>query len=429
MTTVARRAINQLSRVLSWLLGPLRLAFVSRRGIHQPPITTTARAPRVLFICGSLNQTRQLHQVATHMPGVDSYFSPYFVDGWMRVLRRLKSFDATIAGPTAVARCLDYLKEHDLALDFQGQAGPYDLVVTCSDLVIPRKIRKRPFVLVQEGMTDPEDWRFRLVRRLRFLPRWLAGTAASGLSGQYARFCVASEGYRNRFAARGAPSDRMVVTGMPNFDDCQAYRSVPFETSGYVLVCTSDSRETMLDPLEDRVAWLTKVRDEIVGGRKVLVKLHPNERVDRATREIAAVMPEATIYTTGNAEVMVAHCDVLVTQYSTLTYVGLALGKEVHSSFDLDELKRLLPLQNGGASARSIAQVCEELLARPAIPPASRPPGLKTGVVPSTHEPGRARDSRPKLPARATFSDRSSRPQRRTPDAEAHGETAVGDVL
>ena len=43
--------------------------------------------------------------------------------------------------------------------------------------------------------------------------------------------------------------------------------------------------------------------------------------------------------------------------------MGLALGKEVHSDFDLDELKNLLPIQNKGRSALNIAHVGRRLLA------------------------------------------------------------------
>ena len=49
-------------------------------------------------------------------------------------------------------------------------------------------------------------------------------------------------------------------------------------------------------------------------------------------------------------------------QYSTLAYVGLALGKEVHSYFDLDDLRRLMPDQHGRA-AEKIARVCREVVA------------------------------------------------------------------
>jgi hypothetical protein len=58
---------------------------------------------------------------------------------------------------------------------------------------------------------------------------------------------------------------------------------------------------------------------------------------------------------------MIANCDVLVTQYSSVVFVGLALGKECHSYFDLGDLRELLPIQNGGTSAAAIARVCEEV--------------------------------------------------------------------
>jgi hypothetical protein len=58
---------------------------------------------------------------------------------------------------------------------------------------------------------------------------------------------------------------------------------------------------------------------------------------------------------------MIANCDVLITRFSSTAYVGLALGKEVYSDFDVDELKTLTPIQNGRAAA-NIATVCRELL-------------------------------------------------------------------
>jgi hypothetical protein len=67
---------------------------------------------------------------------------------------------------------------------------------------------------------------------------------------------------------------------------------------------------------------------------------------------------------------MIANCDVLVTQYSSTVFVGLALGKECHSYFDLGELRRLLPLQNASA-ARNIAAVCRDVLAGAPSPVAS----------------------------------------------------------
>ena len=60
-------------------------------------------------------------------------------------------------------------------------------------------------------------------------------------------------------------------------------------------------------------------------------------------------------FTDGNINHMIANCDVLITKYSTVVYIGIALGKEVHSYFDINLLKDLTPIQNEGKSAELIA--------------------------------------------------------------------------
>jgi hypothetical protein len=62
---------------------------------------------------------------------------------------------------------------------------------------------------------------------------------------------------------------------------------------------------------------------------------------------------------------MIANCSGFLTHYSTTVYVALALGKEVHCDLDLEELKRLLPLQNRSA-AKNIARICQDVLAEAA---------------------------------------------------------------
>src|SRR6201999_1685159 len=107
-----------------------------------------------------------------------------------------------------------------------------------------------------------------------------------------------------------------------------------------------DARETF--KRDDRRAFIGRAI-EIACGRPLIFKLHPNEKAERATREIHALAPDALVFATGNAEAMIANCEVLITQYSSTAFVGLALGKQVHSYFDMDELQRLLPLQHGSA--------------------------------------------------------------------------------
>ena len=313
---------------------------------------------KILFICGSINQTRQMHQIADELPDYQHAFSPYFDDGILEALRRLHLLEFTILGNKLMNRCLAYLEAHDLPVDFQGASQEYDLVVTCSDLVMPRRIRDRRVVLVQEGMTDPENFLYTLTRAIPLLPRWIASTSNTGLSHLYDRFCVASDGYRDLFIRKGVDPRRIVVTGIPNFDNCAQYLNNTFPLRNYVLVCTSDARETF--QWENRKTFIRRAV-EIAAGRPLIFKLHPNERADRATREIARYAPGALVYAAGNTEEMIANCDVLITRYSSVVYVGLALGKEVHSVFDVEDLRALTPLQNASA-ARNIAGVCRELV-------------------------------------------------------------------
>lgn len=313
---------------------------------------------KILFICGSHNQTTQMHRIADRLPQYRHAFSPYYADGLIDQLRKWKILEAAILGNRQVKRCLNYLHAHDLPVDYQGKANDYDLVVTCSDLVMPKNIRNKRVVLVQEGMTDPENIFYTFVKRFPALQPWLPNTATTGQSDCYEKFCVASNGYRDLFIRKGIKPEKLLVTGIPNFDDCRSYLNNTFPHRGYVLVCTSDLRETM--KYENRKAWIRQAV-KIAAGRQLIFKLHPNENTGRATAEVHRIAPHALVYSTGSAEEMIANCDVLLTRYSSVVYIGMALGKEVYSDFDLDELRRLMPLQHRQA-AENIAGVCRLLL-------------------------------------------------------------------
>ena len=207
-------------------------------------------------------------------------------------------------------------------------------------------------------MTDPENFMYYLVKGLG-LPRWMASTSTTGLSDYYDKFCVASEGYKNLFIRKGVLPEKIVVTGIPNFDNCKKYLNNNFPYKNFVLVATSDMRETY--KYENRKKFIKKAV-KIANGRQLIFKLHPNEYVERATQEINFNAPGALVFSHGKTEEMIANCDVLITKYSSVVYVGLALGKEIYSEFDINELRRLLPLQNNGTSSWNIAMVAEELL-------------------------------------------------------------------
>ena len=349
--------VSRIAVVLAAIL-PTWVARALDRLRPPPPAPARRARPRVLFIGGTINHTTQVQQIAAQLPECDHAFTWYYCDGILELFRRVGALNNTALGPKLRARCLAYLEQQNLPRGLGGARGEYDLAGTWSDLAVPRNLRGRPVVLVQEGMTDPEDLVFRLVKHLHLSP-WVAVTSsATGLSHSYDRLCVASDGYRDLFAGKGVPVEKIVVTGIPNFDNCERFLQNSFPLHHYVLVCSSDIRETAR--WENRPRFIRKVV-EIAAGRPIVWKLHPNENVARARRELSEHAPLAQVYESGNAEEMIANCDVLVTQFSSTAYVGLALGKEVHSYFDVDELRRLCPVQNGD-SARRIADVCRELL-------------------------------------------------------------------
>ena len=318
---------------------------------------------KILFIGGSRNQTSMLHKIAQHLDKHDCFFTPCYGDGIVDWAARRGWLDFTVLGGRHKAYTEQYLSENNLKVDFGGREHDYDMVVTSSDLLDLENLRNKRVVLVQEGIMEPLNLPYYLHRYLG-MPRWMANTATTGLSDIYDVFCVASRGYRDQFVARGVRPEKIAITGIPNFDNTHAFLENDFPHKGYVLAATSNSRETF--KYDDRPAFIRWARQIAAEkGKPLFFKLHPNERVERAVREIQKHAPEALIFVDGNTDHMIGNCDVLVTQYSSTTFVGVALGKEVHTYLNTIELRRLLPIQNSGASARKIASICDAVLRTP----------------------------------------------------------------
>ena len=313
---------------------------------------------KVLFICGSMNQTTQMHQIAGWLTDYDQYFSPFFSDGILGSASERGMLEFTIMGRKRSERTLEYLRSHHLKLDIGGFAHAYDLVLTCTDLIVPKHIRLKKIVLVQEGMTEPETLLFHFAKNFQWIPRWIAGTATTGLSDAYEKFCVASEGYRELFIRKGVSPAKIEVTSIPNFDNCEQYLQNDFRYRDYVLVCTSDNRETFI--YENRLKNIRKYL-EIAEGRQLLFKLHPNENIERATREIERYAPDSIVFSEGRTEEMIANSRMLIAQFSSTIFVGSALNKIVHCGLHPDVLKSLTPLQNKSA-AKKIAEVCRQVI-------------------------------------------------------------------
>jgi hypothetical protein len=315
---------------------------------------------KILFLTGSLNQTIQMHKIASHLTfDYDCYFSQVFDDG-MAVNLLIKSglVENTVISDTYREKAENYYKHHGLQSDYRGEmlGNIYDLVVMCSDMIFPKKFKNTKTIFVQEGMTDPMTIWSKIVLSMGLPGYYAMSTALNGASNQCDIYCVASQGYKDKFTGGGTDESKIIVTGMPNFDDMHSYFNNHFPYKNYVLAATSDIRE--LYGFDNRKKFI-KNCIKIAAGRQLIFKLHPNELKERAVSEIKKYAPaNSIIFTDGNAYHMVANCNVLITQYSTLSYVGLELGKEVHSYFDIDELKSLAPLQNKGTSAKKIAIIC-----------------------------------------------------------------------
>ncbi len=313
---------------------------------------------KILFITGSINQTSQMHQIAQELPEFDCWFSQLFTDSptLNTFIRYTSLLNSTILSGRFKANSEAYLAHHGLQLDYGAKLNRYDLVVYCTDIMIPKRMRPIKTIWVQEGMTDKHTLVSRIVKKLK-LPAYLSGnTSLNGSSNLCDIYCAASAGYKMQFKASGTGANKIVITGMPNYDNVEQYLVNDFPHSNYVMIATTDMRETYR--YENRPKFI-KQAVKIAAGRPMLFKLHPNENFERAEREIRKNAPAGTlIYKDGNTNQMIANCCELVTQYSTVVYTGICLGKKVHSWFNVDELKKLAPLQNGGTSAKNIAAIC-----------------------------------------------------------------------
>ena len=77
-----------------------------RPGVRYPSglagdVGRCAMRKRIFFICGSMNQTTQMHQISKHLREYEHSFSPYYCDGFDEILRRLGLMEFTIIGEQA----------------------------------------------------------------------------------------------------------------------------------------------------------------------------------------------------------------------------------------------------------------------------------------------------------------------------------------
>lgn len=299
-----------------------------------------------------------MQQISRHLDDFDCWFSQLFPDTKLlkAIVKHTPVAKGTVVADHFRERAENYLQQFGARLDYGGEKNRYDLVVNCTDMVVAKKFRQTKTIWVQEGMIDKPTLLTGLVKAFGLAP-WITGdTSLNGSTDVCDIYCTASQGYKNYLGNNGTHPSKLIVTGIPNYDNQREFINNDFPFHNYVMVATSDMRETYR--FENRPAFIRQAA-KIADGRQLLFKLHPNEKFSRAEAEIQKHAPAGTlIYHSGNTNHMIANCCELITQYSTVVYTGIALGKKVHSYFDIEELNRRAPIQNGGASAKNIAQIC-----------------------------------------------------------------------
>lgn len=317
---------------------------------------------KILLLTGSMNQTTQMIGIAHQLQDYDCWFSQLFTDNALLnfLIDKTPLLDGTVISRPFRAAAELHLRAKNFKIDYRGKKNEYDLVIFCSDMLVPKRMLQQKTIWIQEGMIDKITWSSKLIKALKLPAVLCLNTSLNGTSNKCDVYCTGSEGYKAYITGMGTAPEKVVVTGIPNYDNAAQYLHNNFPHQDYVMVATSDIRETAR--AENRPQFI-KDCVAIANGRQLLFKLHPNEQFDRAIKEIESIAPENTlIFTEGNTNEMIANCAELITQYSTVVYTGISLGKKVHSWFDVADLMMMAPVQNNGNSTKHIADQCRSLL-------------------------------------------------------------------
>jgi hypothetical protein len=187
---------------------------------------------KILLLTGSMNQTTQMHEISKYLSEFDCWFSQVYSDSpvFRFLLHRTWILNKTILGNAFRKKSEEYCGDHGLKVDYGARANHYDLVICCTDLIIPRKIRNTKTIWVQEGMIDPYTIKSKIVKFLG-LPPWFCGnTSLNGSTDKCDIYCVASEGYRFSLALKGTHPDKIFVPEYPTMIRCLNLSIIGFPT-------------------------------------------------------------------------------------------------------------------------------------------------------------------------------------------------------
>ncbi|HWY34882.1 MAG TPA: hypothetical protein VNX68_09560, partial [Nitrosopumilaceae archaeon] len=113
---------------------------------------------KIIFLIGSPNQTSQMHQISTFLSDdFDCFFSQIFANN--KAIK--KAVELGVLNGTALAgvskiKADKYLADNNLKNDYRCEVfnNKYDLVVACTDMILPKVLKGIKTIWVQEGMID-----------------------------------------------------------------------------------------------------------------------------------------------------------------------------------------------------------------------------------------------------------------------------------
>ena len=103
-------------------------------------------AKKILFVCGSLNQTTIMYQISLRMQNYNCYFMPYYAGGRNNRLTGDGFLDFTIHRNRYKIQTLNYLLANKVNIDFRGNLFNYEMIYAFNELVNPRNIIGKKFI-------------------------------------------------------------------------------------------------------------------------------------------------------------------------------------------------------------------------------------------------------------------------------------------
>ena len=97
-------------------------------------------AKNILLICGTLNQTKAMIAIGNELADHNCYYTPFYCDGHLLRASRRGQLDFTVLAGPLRERTATYMCQAKLPIDDRGEARDYDLVVTCTDLILQDNI-------------------------------------------------------------------------------------------------------------------------------------------------------------------------------------------------------------------------------------------------------------------------------------------------